>query len=443
MNEDIKRDNNHAPVRETIVTGQQIGLLGGPLYTAFKVLGAVYHARQIDGQAVYWLETNDADFNEINHIDYLDHHGQLRRLQWNVPTGGYSSGYIEIDNRLVELIDTFFATIRQTEFTPILKSIALESYVPGRTLGEASETLASRLFGDFDRLLFFNPHEKEFREFSQPILRAEAERTPPGQQCNCFCMIGKQRKALFTGFVEGKGGKFQLRDGTPVDIYSVPLVPNVRTRNVCQDAYFRTHSYIAGPGEVKYLSQMEDQYNAHDVRPANVQPRMSLSFIEPRVKRLMQKTGLTLNTVLNIPKDDLIKIALKENAGFDFGDTMEKATGMTRQFLQDLEDLGLEQQEMKLLRKTIQQEIKQAIGKRRAREKEKHKTVIDDTAYLSDNLLPNGNRHERVFNIFYYMNLYGGLDFIPWLYDHYDPERTQLEIDLAARAREEVEKLRS
>ncbi|MCP5106082.1 MAG: bacillithiol biosynthesis BshC, partial [bacterium] len=62
----------------TVVTGQQIGLLGGPLYTVYKVLGAAHLAGKLNGNAVYWLETNDADFNEINHIDYLDAQGQLK-----------------------------------------------------------------------------------------------------------------------------------------------------------------------------------------------------------------------------------------------------------------------------------------------------------------------------------------------------------------------------
>ena len=61
-----------------VITGQQIGLLGGPLYTTYKVLGALVYSREIGGNAIYWLETNDADFQEINHLDYLDAQGDLR-----------------------------------------------------------------------------------------------------------------------------------------------------------------------------------------------------------------------------------------------------------------------------------------------------------------------------------------------------------------------------
>ena len=98
---------------DKVVTGQQIGLLGGPLYTTYKVLGAIHHADKINGDAVYWLETNDADFNEINHIDYLDAQGQLRTLTWDIDGQGYSCGFIEVDHSLVEILETFFSTRRK------------------------------------------------------------------------------------------------------------------------------------------------------------------------------------------------------------------------------------------------------------------------------------------------------------------------------------------
>ena len=53
-------------MKKTVVTGQQIGILGGPLYTTLKVLGAVRLAQEFKGRAVYWLETNDADFDDLS-----------------------------------------------------------------------------------------------------------------------------------------------------------------------------------------------------------------------------------------------------------------------------------------------------------------------------------------------------------------------------------------
>jgi uncharacterized protein YllA (UPF0747 family) len=408
----------------TIVTGQQIGLLGGPLYTTYKVLGAVHLAGQINGNAVYWLETDDADFNEINHIDYPDAEGHLRTLTWDINSRGYSCGFIEVDESLVDLLETFFSTVRQTEFTPQLRDMALDCYFPGQTLGEASQQLAVELFGHFD-LRIFTPFEKEFREFSRAILMKEAERTPEGEQCNLFCMQGKQRKAVFK-----KDGGFQLRDGSVVDLSRYDLVPNVNTRSVCQDVYFHTHTYVAGPGEVKYLSELEPVFQFHGVKNADVRSRMSISLIEPRVRRLMNKTGLSLEQILESTREELIKEILKKKNIFDFNEALQRGNNLTEEYLGKLEGLGLETATIKSLRKLLRQEVKNVLGKLRAKEKEKHRRLLTDVGYLSDNLRPFGKPQERVFNIFYYMNLFGGKNFVAWIYDRYDWERKVLEIEV-------------
>ena len=325
-----------------VVTGQQVGLLGGPLYTTYKVLGAVFHARQLDGEAVYWLETNDADFNEINHIDWLDAEGQLRTLTWDLDSRGFSCGYIEIDASLMELLETFFSTLRQTDFTPGLKEMAFDCYTPGRTLGEASQMLAGELFGQF-KLRIFTPFDPGFRTFSQEILRNEAERTPEGEQCNCFCMVGKQRKAVFK-----QDGVYRLRDGTVVDLTRHDLVPNVRTRSICQDAYFHTHTYVAGPGEVSYLAELGPGFQFHGIKPAAVQPRMSVYLLEPKVQRLMKKIGLSLEEIVGIPRDDLLKHVLKDKTSFDFNESLQKGNHYTEEYLGQLASLGVEARNLKI-----------------------------------------------------------------------------------------------
>ena len=396
--------------------------MGGPLYTTYKVLGAVFHARQLDGEAVYWLETNDADFNEINHIDWLDGEGQLRTLTWDIDSQGFSCGYIEVDAALMELLEAFFATLRQTEFTPGLKEMVFGCYTPGRLLGEASQMLAAELFGQF-KLRIFTPFEPDFRAFSQEILRKEAERTSEGEQCNCFCMVGKQRKAVFK-----QNGGYRLRDGTVVDLSRHDLVPNVKTRSVCQDAYFHTHTYVAGPGEVKYLAELGPVFQFHGVKPAAVQARMSVYLLEPKVQRLIKKTGLSLEEIVGISREELLKHVLKNYASFDFHQTLQRGNDYTEEYLGKLASLGVEAPELKTLGRLLQQEVKKAVGKLRSIEKEKYQRLLADTGYLADNLLPWGKKQDRVFNIFYYMNLFGGKDFINWLYEQYDPAGEVLEI---------------
>ncbi|MGE5342090.1 MAG: bacillithiol biosynthesis protein BshC [Candidatus Omnitrophota bacterium] len=410
-------------MNQTIVTGQQIGLLGGPLYTTYKVLGAIVLARQQGGKAVYWLETNDADFHEINHVDYLDAGNQLRTLSWNINSHGFSCGYIAVDATLTEMLGHFFDSLRQTEFTGELRDLVLGCYSPGRTLADASRMLASELFGDFD-LRLFTPFEDTFRTFSQPILLTEAARTPEGEQCNLFCLIGQQRKAVFK-----RNGRFVLRDGTAVNLSDHILVPNVKTRSVCQDAFFHTHTYVAGPGEVAYLSKLGPDYRFHGVRQAAIQPRMSLTLLEPRVRRLLRRNHLTPEEILGVAKETLVKQVLKKETNYDCKENMEIAGRFTDEYLERLETLGFEESDIKALWRSLHNEVKRLCGKMRAREKEENHRLLEDAAYLSDNLWPYAKPQERVFNIFYYMNLFGGKAFIRHLYDQYDFNRNIMEVD--------------
>lgn len=410
-------------MEKRIVTGQQIGLLGGPLYTTYKVLGAIYHARLTGGKPVYWLEQNDADFQEINHIDYIDAENTLRTLTWDIDSQGYSCGLIEIDDSLIAVLREFFDSLRQTEFTPALRELALRCYTPGRTLGEASLLLAQELFGRFD-IELFDPSTQAFKEFMRPFLLREAEHTPPGQQCNLFCMLGKRRVAVFK---TAEGRAYRLRDGTELKLEEYDLVPNFRTRPVCQDAYFTTQAYIAGPGEQQYLRELGPLYEFHGVQQAEIIPRMSLTLLEPKVARLLKKHALGLDDVLTLEKPDLMKKVLKEHSGFDYTALMEQANTLTGDYVQELKNLGVD---LGKFERKIHQAIKENVGQQRAQEKARLDKTLHAAGTLSDLLMPFGRRQERVFNLFYYMNFYGGLDFLSWLYECYDPSLSILEIKL-------------
>ncbi len=408
-------------MEKNVITGQQIGLLGGPLYTTYKVLGAIQYARQIDGKHIYWLENNDADFHEINHIEYVNANGELRTLTWDIDSHGYSCGLIEIDMYLIDILNEFFDTLRQTEFTPDLKALTLHCYVPGRTLGKAACMLAQELFSRFG-IELFSPSQKTFKAFIKKFLLREAERTQSGEQCNLFCMIGKKRMAVFK---DDQG--YYLRDGTRVHLKDCDLVPNVKTRNVCQDAYFDTHTYIAGPGEIEYIKELDPIYEFHGVRKAQVIPRMSITLLESKVLRSLKKYHITLQDVFELEKPELIRQTLKEQTGFDYKTLNQQAQQLTKDYVRELQAIGIE---LGKAEKQVYQIVKEYLGKLRAQEKAKSQNTLKAVENLSDLLRPFGKKQERVFNIFYYMNLYGRLEFIDWLYEHYDASLKTLEIKL-------------
>lgn len=393
------------------VTGQQLGLLGGPLYTTYKVLGALHYAEKNSGRAVYWLETNDADFNEINQIHYIDSDKILRTLKWDIDSKGYSCGSIPVDEKLVSILNEFFSTIIVTEHTSELKKIALDCYIPGRTLGEASASLAAKLFEDFD-LEIFDPSQAEFRNFSKPILMNEAESTSEGEQCNLFYMDGYRRRAVFK-----KKGKYIDREGVEIDLFTSELVPSLKSRSICQDAFFLTAAYIAGPGEVRYLKEMGPNYKFHNVKPAEVISRMSIDLLEPSVKRVFGKLGNDIADIDKIDKDEMIRLKLKDLTGFDKKELILRSDTHIKDLISELKDMGLSADK---LGKKLKSDIKELIGVKRKSDKEKSESIIRQVEMLYKHLRPFGKKQERVFNVFYYMNLFGGRKFIKQIYERYD-----------------------
>ncbi len=402
-----------------VVTGQQLGLLGGPLYTTYKVLGAIRRAEKIGGKAIFWLGTNDSDFDEIKSIRFLDANGELRQLEWpHEPTEGLSCGLLVVDGALRDQIEEFFASLRQTEFTPRLKELALNCYVGGIPLGKASALLANELFGKFD-LRIFDPMEDDFKSSSQPVLLKEAVLTEDGVQGNFFVVEGGKRTAVFR-----KVADWVTRNGRKIELDKFLLVPNVKTRNVCQDLYFKTHTYVAGPGEIKYIAELDDVYARHGARKARIEKRMSITLIEPNVKRKLDKLNVGINEVVDVDNDKFVKNVFLRHSSIDFEEIEREIENHTATFLEQVKANGIDS--TPAFEKDIMKSVKALIGKRRGEEKARLAAITKQAASVSSALYPFNTHQERVFTVFQYMNLYGGLEFIDQLYENYDVGRTVL-----------------
>ncbi len=408
--------------KPVFVTGQQIGLLGGPLYTAYKVLGTVVLAEQAKGEAVFWLETNDADFAEINHFSYLDSENKLKTLRWDVKTGGLSCGRVPVDNSLIDILNVFFDDLTPTEWTDSLRELALSCYRPGEELGKAAFRLASALFNSVG-IRIFDPSDNEFLREVRPILEREIIETPPGEQCNAFLRIKGKRLALFR---TESGVRF--RDGTPATLSAGTLLPNLKTRNVCQDSFFHTDTYVAGPGEMAYIEKLDPWYERHGVKKARIQPRMSAILLEPRSRRLLERASLTVDEVTGRNRETLLNLIRNRESGIDFRKLEHSTTEKTQHYLRELAERGLD---ILPIRKVLNPAVKAAIGKKRAAIHRGLRGELADAGELSDRLLPFGMPQERVFNLFYFMNRYGGLNFVQWLLAQYRFEPCILEVNNA------------
>src|SRR6266403_661431 len=160
-----------------VVTGQQVGLFGGPLFSILKALTAIKLAEEataagVDSVPIFWLATTDHDLAEVNHALFPGPEASLQKLEVSsrgpeyAPVGTVTFGpEIEaVTQSVVELLGT-------TQATDFLR----ESYRPGETLGTAFARLFSRLFDEFGVILI-DPSDPEVHTAAEPVYRAAIER---------------------------------------------------------------------------------------------------------------------------------------------------------------------------------------------------------------------------------------------------------------------------
>ncbi|MGB8261337.1 MAG: bacillithiol biosynthesis BshC, partial [Terracidiphilus sp.] len=159
-----------------VVTGQQVGLFGGPLFTPFKAATAVARARQATaaGQphaAIFWLASEDHDFAEINHVVFPARR-ELRRLVYPAaPEAAVPVGAIVLDDRILPLVDQAAEILGYSAAVDALTA----AYQPGRTLAQAFRDFYARAFAA-EGLLILDPSSRAFHRLGAPVLAAALER---------------------------------------------------------------------------------------------------------------------------------------------------------------------------------------------------------------------------------------------------------------------------
>jgi len=319
----------------TVVTGQQVGLFGGPLFSIFKALTAVKLAEQataagIDCVPVFWLATEDHDLAEVNHVSFLTPDGAPERIEaatrgipdapvGAIPFGAEIGGVTE---RAAELLG-------ESEVTTWLR----ESYRGGETLGSSFARLFARLFGDWGVILL-DPADREFHHLAAPLFRAAIENAPEldemllargralesagyHQQVKVTAASTLlfevkngartvvRRRANGVANIEFQSGHEKLSRQQVLDrIEASPqnFNPNVLFRPVVQDYLLPTLAYTGGAAEVAYFAQVAVVYEKLLGRTTPVVPRFSATLIEPKAERILTRYEMRLPDLFRGPE---------------------------------------------------------------------------------------------------------------------------------------------
>ncbi len=323
-----------------VVTGQQVGLFGGPLFTPFKAATAVARARQATAQghphaAVFWLASEDHDFAEIDHVTLPAKRG-LRKLVYAAPQepgqaeAARPVGSIVLDDRIMPLIDEARELLGPSD-SDAMDALA-DAYQPGRTFAQAFASFYSKVFAA-QGLLILDAGGRAFHRMGAPVLRAALERADELHAAlferngeleaagyHAQVAVGAQSSLLFL-IDEGSGARLALkriaasaaepgglwqagrRSLSTAELVGVleaepeRISPSALLRPVFQDFLLSTSLTIGGPAEVAYFAQSAVLFERILGRVTPVQPRFSATLIEPAIGELLRKHELTLDRV--------------------------------------------------------------------------------------------------------------------------------------------------
>ncbi len=320
-----------------VVTGQQVGLFGGPLFTPLKAATALTRARQATaaGQphaAIFWLATEDHDFAEINHVVFPARR-ELRTLRYSsAPEAPRPVGGIVLDDSITPLLDEARKLLGDSD---AMDALAL-AYKPGRTFAQAFAEFYSQVFAA-QGLLMLDASGREFHSMGAPVLRAAIERADElhlalidrnreleAASYHAQVAVMPQSSLLFL-IDEQTGARVALKRTAPsaqepnglwqagnrslstaellgtLDAEPERISPSALLRPVFQDFLLSTSAIVGGPAEIAYFAQSAVLYERilHRVTPSL--PRFSATLVEPAIGKLLRQHKLTLERVLAEP----------------------------------------------------------------------------------------------------------------------------------------------
>jgi bacillithiol biosynthesis cysteine-adding enzyme BshC len=311
-----------------VVTGQQVGLFGGPAYSIYKALTAVHVAREltergVNAVPVFWLATEDHDLAEVDHC-FFPKRGGFERLDLSITgTADRRVGDIRL-GEAVRGLSVQASSLLEGPWVEEVGRWITKSYAPEETFGSSFGRLMTRIFAGRG-LIFLDPMSPELHRLSLPtMLRAVKEHKALAaelvarsealdkvgfhaqvkvteQSTLVFRIVDGQRLAIRP--VNGKlaaGNKTESVEETlkALDEHPEYFSPSALLRPVIQDTLLPTVAYIAGAAEAAYHAQTSLIYKKLLGRAPAILPRAGFTLVPSHVSNLLKKYNLDARVIL-------------------------------------------------------------------------------------------------------------------------------------------------
>jgi bacillithiol biosynthesis cysteine-adding enzyme BshC len=347
-----------------VVSGQQAGLFGGPLYTIYKALSAIKLAeclsqRGIKAAPVFWIATEDHDFEEVASAHFIDRDCRLAgvSVSTEIHSEGSPVGHAILGESINATVDKLLQSLPATEFSDELSQLLHETYRPGQKFGDAFAQAMMRLMGSRG-LILLDPLDSELKRLAAPLYARAArhahdiaiaivERSRALEAAGYHAQVTPSENSfpLFLHDEQGarhaltriESGKYQIKSGSDAREYSPDELadwaareperfsPNVTLRAVIQDYLLPTIAYYGGAAEIAYFAQTAEVYRILE-RPATpILARASLTFVRKHTWRSLERYGIRLTDFFQ-GLDHVIAQVVEKYLGQETSATFEHTT---------------------------------------------------------------------------------------------------------------------
>ncbi|MGH9569266.1 MAG: bacillithiol biosynthesis cysteine-adding enzyme BshC, partial [Candidatus Angelobacter sp.] len=416
-----------------VVTGQQAGLFGGPLFCLLKALAVALAAEKTGAVPVFWVATEDHDLAEVNSVSLPDT-DHLKKFSVDVAhVEGAPVGSIAFDDEITAAAAQVEGLFGVSEISEHLRA----AYRKGETFGSAFAKFYSRVLDDLG-IIFLDPLDPELHRITQPLYRSALEKSElinqelllrnhqleskgyhaqvkiTGPQTLCFYFGDGVRTPIRhdgDGFLIGARKLSRSEILAETERCPERFSANVLLRPVVQDYLLPTLCYIGGPAEIAYFAQIETVYSQLATRVTPVIPRLFATLVESRQAKLLERYGLSLADIFVDPeklKETIAGRALPQSLMQSFdsaSDHLEQALSTIHEPLEKLDRTLADAAENAGSKMRYQlQGLRDKAARAEAR---KNGELQRHAEELSTLLYPNKELQEREIGTLYFLLKYG------------------------------------
>ena len=420
----------------TVVTGHQLNLFTGPLYFLYKIISTINLTKVLKETypghnfvPVYWMATEDHDFDEINYFNFKG-----KKIQWGKEASG-PVGRLDVEglDAVFQVISSEFGDSSQGRRLQLLFK---KAYLEHPNLGSAMRFLVNELFGAYGLVILDGddaslkrllvPYAKKdifegrsFEKVSETIERLQQVSPKYAVQVNPRAINYFYIKDGLRERIVEEEGKY-LVNGTKIQFSKQELLeelenhperfsPNVITRPLYQEVLLPNLCYIGGGGELAYWLELKSSFEAKGITFPMLLLRNSALVVSEKQNEKINKLNVSVADLF-LGQNQLINKKIRQISNIDIDFSPQKKH-LEEQFF-GLYELAKET-DQSFYRAIKAQETKQkkgldALEKRLLKaQKRKLKDHVVRLTDLQNQLFPNQSLQERQLNFSELYLIYG------------------------------------